>query len=76
MGKWKAAMGNGQELRDDISELFRPNKDTKAFDEKWGNHMSEVIIFNFVLPVYQAVDRQAKAREIAPKLDLFCAAFV
>ena len=73
---WKEAMGHGEELRSDISDLFRPNKDTKAFGDKWGNHLSEVVIFNFVLPVYQADDRQAKAREITGKLDLFCAAFI
>lgn len=67
--------GKGEELMNDIANLFRSSKDTKAFGDKWGDHASEFIIFNFVLPVYQAKDRTAAALAMKPKIDLFCASF-
>lgn len=67
--------GRGEELMADIANLFKSDKDTKAFGEKYGDHASEFIIFNFVLPVYQAKDRIQAAMDMKPKIDLFCASF-
>lgn len=68
--------GKGEQLREEIPHLFRDSNSHDPFKEKWGKPMFQVICDNFLMPVLQADNPQAKAKEIVSKLDLFCAAFV
>jgi len=72
----KKAMSNGEELRSDIATFFFRDKDPAGFTHKWGKYMFEIIFSNFIMPIGLAEDQRAEAKKIAPKLDLFCAAFI
>ena len=79
-------LGRGEELRKDIPKLFLSTKYVTEFINKWGISLYNIISVNFCSPVIEAgfdkdkteaaIAREQAASVMAPKIDLFCAAFI
>lgn len=79
-------IGRGEELLEDIGDLFLSSQEQMKFIDKWGISMYSIIHSNFVWPIRHAVIDKNKAEaesiskgmieDVMPRIATFCSSFL